>query len=200
MSPTFCRPSSKAIRTPRSSFCRWCTMSCADWRRRNWHKSSRARLSRRRAYGIWKRHRTGGWKKATAALSRRIGGALLGMMRDRTSFSYDGYDFWRLPDVPDDPIAEMALGKFEKIIREHGYESSKNLVDDFHTGKLAEKKGVGSKCQEQIKLWIQNAARRGSGSEVRSSGAPVKPLGLKTRKLSHTEFLRMGTSSTSTNG
>jgi hypothetical protein len=137
-------------------------------------------------FSIQKRFRKGGQKKACGAVGRKLAVAMWVVHRDQVDFSYDVYSFWRAPVVPLMALKEMGFGeRMEKLLIEHGYATSAELVAAYTTGELATKKGVGPKCLAWLSQWI--ALHRASSCAAKSSAAASAKLAPKKRKSSPTE-------------
>ena len=106
-------------------------------------------------YNIFKRQQKGGWKRACSAVARRLAVALYYVNMKNEPFSYEKYKFYERKDVPNIPLEEMNLGKFEKVLNEHGFINSKMIVDAYYECRLMDNKGIGKKCVEVIKEWIE---------------------------------------------
>lgn len=131
-------------------------------------------------YNYSKRHKQGGWKKACAAVARRLAIALYYVHLKNDPFTYDKYAFWRQKDVPDVALSEMGLGRFESVLTRMGFEGSKQLVDAYYT-TLPSERGIGEKCLNQIHQWIKQHAK--------DSTSAAESSAVRSRK-SRTEIYR----------
>ncbi|MGH7137776.1 MAG: transposase, partial [Pirellulales bacterium] len=146
--------------------------------------------SRREPLGLWgyaisRRHRSGGYNKAVGAVGRRISTALWICHRDLVDFSYDSYQFWRAPEVPDVAIQEVGFSQqVLRIMAEHGFTKTRELVAAYAAGELAQRKGVGARCLAQLNQWIaknrkerreESTSAAPSSGEAKSSSEKTKP-------------------------
>lgn len=123
-------------------------------------------------YRLMKSKAKGGYRKACGAVARRLCVALYHVHRTGEQFSYDKYNFWRHTEVKEVPLSEMQLGRFEPLLRRLGCETSTDVANKYFSD-LAAEKGVGEKCLEVIRTWIQDNALV-SARVARSSDARVR--------------------------
>lgn len=112
-------------------------------------------------YRLMKMHPKGGYRKAQAAVGRRIAVCLYHIQRTGTPYDASGYQFARVPEVPLVPIESMELGRFTAPLRRRGLTTSHEVVAAF-MGGLAAEKGIGDKCLQAIREWIRVNAQGSS--------------------------------------
>jgi hypothetical protein len=119
------------------------------------------------AFNLSRRHSHGGWKKGVNAASRRLSHALYYVHLKGEAFSYKGYHMLDLPNVPHLPIADMGFNpRIVTILTKFGYTHSTDVVSAYYAD-LAAQKGVGEKCLQAIRHWI-NIMTSASRSSVKS--------------------------------
>lgn len=137
-----------------------------------------ALISRKREpFGQWgyrmmKAKAKGGYKKACGAVARRMAVACYHVQRTGEAFDYKRYDFWRRKEVPDMPLEQMGLGRYEALLRRLGFERSQEVIDAYYT-TLAAEKGVGEKCLQTLRKWLSENTKA-SSSRAPSSDARVR--------------------------
>jgi len=169
-------------------------------------------------YTIARKHQKGGWKKAAAAVARRLSAALWWVHLLGVPFSYEKYRFNEVPVVPDMPIEAMGLGNFTKTLAALGYTNTRELAEAFVKGELAHIKGVGAKCLQSLQQWLTANRQRPqppapvlptpttpllpsnpvSSSKAKSCAAPAARSAEATRKLSSSCTKSMATGRCST--
>ncbi|HQM51013.1 MAG TPA: IS110 family transposase [Candidatus Hydrogenedentes bacterium] len=135
-------------------------------------------------YKLMRSHPKGGFRKACGAVARRLATSLYHVQRTGESFSYDKYNFWRVPDVPSIPIQDMGLGRFTKILSSLELHTSNQVVNAYMT-TLASEKGVGEKCLASIKQWLSQHTK-GFTSTGPSSDARVRKSAHRLKRASPT--------------
>lgn len=105
-------------------------------------------------YGIYRRNLKGGWKKACSAVARRLAVAMYYVHKLCVDFSYEKYKFYDIPAVTVIPLELMNLGRFEKSLKNNGFTNSQEIIDAYYNGQLANMKGIGSRCLEAIRCWL----------------------------------------------
>lgn len=108
-------------------------------------------------YQIYRRHTKGGWKKACGAVARRLVLGLYYVNLKAVPFSYEYYNFYRAPEVPNLPIEEMGLpSNITTRLKNLGFSTSTQLVKAYYND-LSSQKGVGQKCIQTVREWIEKA-------------------------------------------
>ncbi len=106
-------------------------------------------------YQIYRRHSKGGWKKACGAVARRLVLGLYYVNLRGVPFSYEHYNFYKAPKVPEVSIEEMGLpGNITTRLSNLGFSTSTQLVKAYYND-LASQKGVGLKCIQTVREWIE---------------------------------------------
>lgn len=116
-------------------------------------------------YGIYRRNLKGGWKKACSAVARRLAVAMFYVHKLGVDFSYEKYKFYEVPKVVLVPIEHMSLGRFEKCLKENGFSNSQDIAEAYYNGQLANAKGIGSRCLEVVRTWLDQNKLNQKGSE-----------------------------------
>ncbi|SDF83778.1 hypothetical protein, partial [Sporolituus thermophilus] len=116
-------------------------------------------------YGIYRRNLKGGWKKACSAVARRLAVAMFYVHKLGVDFSYEKYKFYEVPKVVLVPIEHMSLGRFEKYLKENGFSNSQDIAEAYYNGQLANAKGIGSRCLEVVRTWLDQNKLNQKGSE-----------------------------------
>jgi len=125
-------------------------------------------------YRMYKSNRKGGWRKACAAVARRLCVSLFHVHRLCEPFDYEKYSFWREIEVPDVKLERMNLSTFtENKLRKRGLLTSTAIAEAYYRD-LAQEKGIGKKCLSEIQDWIQSV-KPDSGFAVRSSAEKGRP-------------------------
>ena len=55
----------------------------------------------------------------------------------------------------DVPLSDMGFGRLERFFQLLGVTSSSAIVEMFYSGKLVATPGLGQKCVEELKKWIE---------------------------------------------
>jgi len=132
-------------------------------------------------YQIWKRKKKGGFKTACGAVARRLAIAMWHVHSKCEPFSYQGYNFWRQPSLPDVSLSEMGLSPYVfRKFQELGLVTSQRVVDAFNSS-LASTPGVGQQCLLEVSLWLQTQMERQNQgqSQVLSQASGVETQGNK---------------------
>jgi len=129
-------------------------------------------------YRIYTTNKARGWKKACCAVARRLAVALYYVHKRREAFSYEKYNFYKAFKVPEIKIEDMKLGLFvETRLKRLGLTTSLEVVQAYVTD-LPKEKGIGEKCLQTIKQWIQEN-NTGYGLAARSSAEKQRKSPLK---------------------
>lgn len=97
----------------------------------------------------------GGYKKAAGSVARRMVWSLWAMHRDVQPYSVERFNYWRVKEVPEVPVREMELGRYAAVLEALGLRTSKDVAAAYQAD-LATRKGVGPKCLEAVRLWIES--------------------------------------------
>lgn len=144
-------------------------------------------------YRLMKSHAKGGYRKAQGAVARRIAVALYHVQRTATPFSIELYRFHVQPELPDVPLEQMNLGRFENAMRARGLLTSRAVAKAYYTD-LAAEKGIGEKCLKAIQSWIAQQPGSALPSSEPSSAGRVRPSAIRLLRKSHTASSQTETS------
>ena len=108
-------------------------------------------------FRLWKRHKLGGFKKACAAVARRM--AMFSFHVTRTGELFDErlYSFFDRPLYNDRYIASAEYGRFSKVL--DTFNTINDLAAAYEDGRLAGAKGAGEKCLELVKAILSGARK-----------------------------------------
>lgn len=102
-------------------------------------------------FHIYRRHAKGGWKKACGAVERRLVTGLYYVNLKGEPFTYEKYNFYKTPEVPNISLEHMGLSlHITTRLANLGFTTSTQLVNAYYTD-IAGRKGVGTKCLQQVK-------------------------------------------------
>ena len=104
---------------------------------------------------LWKRTPKGGWKKACAALARRMIVGLYHVHRIGEPFSYAGYRTAWLWDMGDADWKEQLSSPTVRVIQTGGYRSSNEVAQAWETGRLRDLAGIGARRMAEVEKWIR---------------------------------------------
>lgn len=105
------------------------------------------------AYIYSKKHKKGGFRKATSALARKCVTAAYHVWWNNADFSYEGYNLDEYEGIKTSKVIKSQLPpKVKNILLAHGYHDSHHVVDKLdHVFQLP---GIGEKSIKEINLWL----------------------------------------------
>jgi len=108
-------------------------------------------------YRLWKRHKVGGFKKACAAVARRMAMFSYHVTRTGEPFEERLYSFFDPPKYVERGLTLSEMGRYSKVLET--FNTTTELAAAYEDGRLAATKGAGEKCLEQVKLILERARK-----------------------------------------
>ena len=100
------------------------------------------------------RHKKGGYRKATGAVTRRIACSLWHVHRTGLPYDESKYTFNQTPVVVNKPTSAVLPERYCVLLKKEKIHNTRHLAAAYAKGELAKISGFGAKALDLVKVWI----------------------------------------------
>lgn len=119
------------------------------------HRSSKLGIW---GYSLSRRTGKGSWRKAVAAVSRRMAGFMFHVQRTGTPYNPDAYTFWDAPDVVDKHVLDVFSAATSARLLRTGVSTTREAAAAHAEGWVGQR-GCGAVTRLEVEEWLKKNRR-----------------------------------------